>query len=181
MALALAGAVLAARSPSPSAPATAVPGAGVPVAEPATTAGGRLTPRVLALAVGAAVGIGVVLALLQQGAQAEGSSGLTATAAARTVSVVVTLVAVAVLRTETGLPAERRSAVLAVGVADTGANALFAVASTAGEDALVAVLASLYPVVTVLLARAVLGERISRLQGAGVAVALVGVALASIS
>jgi drug/metabolite transporter (DMT)-like permease len=140
-----------------------------------------LTPRVLALALGAALGIGIVLALLQQGAQAEGSSGLSATAAARTVSVVLTLVAVAALRSPTTLPAGRRASVLAVGVADTGANALFAVASDAGQDALVAVLSSLYPVVTVLLARAVLAERLSRPQGAGVAVALVGVALASVS
>jgi drug/metabolite transporter (DMT)-like permease len=156
-----------------------VPGAGAPAAPVERATSPALTPRVLALAVGAAVGIGVVLALLQHASQVEGSSGLTATAAARVASVAVTLTAVVVLRTPLGLPPERRTAVLAVGVADTGANALFAVASTAGQDAVVAVLASLYPIVTVLLARAVLGERITRAQGAGVGVALVGVALAS--
>jgi drug/metabolite transporter (DMT)-like permease len=71
--------------------------------------------------------------------------------------------------------------VLAVGVADTGANGLFAVASDAGQDALVAVLSSLYPVVTVLLARALLAERITRPQGVGVGIALAGVVLASAS
>jgi drug/metabolite transporter (DMT)-like permease len=41
----------------------------------------------------------------------------------------------------------------------------------------VSVLASLYPVVTVLLARAVLGERMRPVQVAGVAVAFAGIAL----
>ena len=42
---------------------------------------------------------------------------------------------------------------------------------------MVSILASLYPVVTVLLARAVLGERVRREQGLGIVAALVGVAL----
>jgi len=180
MGLALAGAILASRQPRGAVEAVAVPGAAAPA--PARAVPGSspaLTPRVLALALGAALGIGIVLALLQQGAQAEGSSGLSTTAAARIASVLVTLTAVALLRVPTGMPADRRAAVLAVGAADTGANALFAIASTAGQDALVAVLASLYPVVTVLLARATLGERLARGQGVGVGVALLGVALAS--
>jgi drug/metabolite transporter (DMT)-like permease len=67
---------------------------------------------------------------------------------------------------------------LAVGLLDTGGNALFAAASsTHGLLSVVSVLASLYPVVTVLLARIVLGERVQRTQDAGVLVALVGVVL----
>ena len=66
--------------------------------------------------------------------------------------------------------------IAAVGLFDVGANGLFAAASTKGLVSLVGVLASLYPVVTILLARAVLGERISPSQGAGVVLALVGVA-----
>ncbi len=66
----------------------------------------------------------------------------------------------------------------AVGLLDTGGNALFAAASsTHGLLSVVSVLASLYPVVTVLLARFLLGERVQRTQDMGVVVALVGVVL----
>jgi drug/metabolite transporter (DMT)-like permease len=67
---------------------------------------------------------------------------------------------------------------VAVGFLDTGGNALFAAASsTHGLLSVVSVLASLYPVVTVLLARLVLGERVQQTQDAGVLVALAGVVL----
>jgi drug/metabolite transporter (DMT)-like permease len=66
--------------------------------------------------------------------------------------------------------------VAAVGLADVAANVLFAFASTYGLLALVSVLGSLYPVVTVLLAHVLLGERLTRTQQGGIAVALVGVA-----
>lgn len=67
---------------------------------------------------------------------------------------------------------------VAIGILDTAGNALYAAASsTHGLISVVSVLASLYPVVTVLLARLVLGERVQRTQDAGVVVALVGVVL----
>jgi drug/metabolite transporter (DMT)-like permease len=68
---------------------------------------------------------------------------------------------------------------LGVGVGDTGATLLYAAASTRGLLSVVAVLASLYPVVIVVLARTVLRERVARPQLVGVAVALAGVALIS--
>jgi len=68
---------------------------------------------------------------------------------------------------------------LGVGVGDTGATLLYAAATTRGLLSVVAVLASLYPVVIVVLARTLLNERIARPQLLGVAVALAGVALIS--
>ncbi|MBV8064032.1 MAG: DMT family transporter [Actinobacteria bacterium] len=71
-------------------------------------------------------------------------------------------------------------ALVAIGILDTGGNTLFAAASEAhGLVSVVSVLASLYPAVTVLLARFVLGERVQRTQDVGVLVTLAGVVLIS--
>jgi drug/metabolite transporter (DMT)-like permease len=64
-----------------------------------------------------------------------------------------------------------------VGVFDTCANVLVAAATTYGAVGIVAVLSSLYPVVTVVLAWIVLGERLGAVKRAGGAVALIGAAL----
>lgn len=66
-----------------------------------------------------------------------------------------------------------------IGVLDTGGNVFFAAASSRGLVSVVSVLASLYPVVTVLLARAVLHERVHRSQELGIALALGGIVLIS--
>jgi drug/metabolite transporter (DMT)-like permease len=99
-------------------------------------------------------------------------------AAARTGGVM--LLAAAALWMRPALPAARGVvlvALLAIGCFDVFANSLYAVATTHGLLPLVAVAASLYSAVTVLLARFVLGERLAPSQRAGVAVALGGVAL----
>ncbi|HEY3193261.1 MAG TPA: DMT family transporter [Solirubrobacterales bacterium] len=64
-----------------------------------------------------------------------------------------------------------------IGVFDVLANALFAVASTKGVLPVVAVGGSMYPAFTVALAHGVLGERLARVQWAGVLLALGGVAM----
>ena len=58
-----------------------------------------------------------------------------------------------------------------------GANAFFALGTDTGLLSVVSVLASLYPVATVILARALLHEHLVRVQTVGVIVALTGVAL----
>lgn len=94
---------------------------------------------------------------------------------------VIPFVALLVRRSGARLfPAGREPLVLAaIGVVDLSATALYALATTRGELSIVAVLGSLYPVATVVLARLVLGERLSRRQAAGVVAALVGVAMVS--
>jgi drug/metabolite transporter (DMT)-like permease len=66
---------------------------------------------------------------------------------------------------------------LVIGFFDVLANALFAVASTKGVLPVVAVGGSMYPAFTIALAHGVLGERLARVQWAGVVLALLGVAL----
>jgi drug/metabolite transporter (DMT)-like permease len=147
------------------------------------TAGGhlRLTPAVIAMAVGAGLAFGVVITLLQQGSEGGDDASLSVVLAARVASLAAVACAVLVTRTSLALPSPAVvPALVAAGLGDTGANALLALASGGGDDAIVAVLSSLYPVVTVGLARAVLGERLSAWQAAGVGAALVGVALVSI-
>ena len=66
----------------------------------------------------------------------------------------------------------------AIGFLDTGGNALFAgAASEHGLLSVASVLGSLYPVVTVVMARLLLGERVQRTQDLGVGIALAGVVL----
>jgi drug/metabolite transporter (DMT)-like permease len=93
----------------------------------------------------------------------------------RSCSLVLVLIAALVARP--ALPRDPVSfgALAMVGVLDLGANGLFALATTEGLLSVVAVLGSLYPAVTVVLARFVLSERVSRMQEVGIGLTLVGV------
>ncbi len=96
----------------------------------------------------------------------------------RATSVPLFVIAVFVARGHERAPTRRETATLiVVGGFDNLANVMFALAAQTGMLALVAVLGSLYPVSTVILARGFLHERLSRLQWAGVVTAFVGVAL----
>jgi drug/metabolite transporter (DMT)-like permease len=67
--------------------------------------------------------------------------------------------------------------ILVAGVLDSGANALYVAAAQRGRLDVAAVLSSLYPASTVILARLVLKERLSGMQSAGMIAALVAVLL----
>jgi drug/metabolite transporter (DMT)-like permease len=66
---------------------------------------------------------------------------------------------------------------LVAGVLDSGANALYIAATQHGRLDVAAVLSSLYPASTVMLARVLLKERLSPPQGAGIVAALIAVPL----
>ena len=74
-------------------------------------------------------------------------------------------------------PRKLTGVILLVGALDMTANSLYVLATYAGYLSIAAVLTSLYPGSTVILARFVLGERLSPLQKTGVGLALAGVAL----
>ena len=69
--------------------------------------------------------------------------------------------------------------VFGIGIGDTLGNVFFAASSADGLVSLTAVLASLYPVVTVLLAATVLRESVAPMQKAGIVLTLTGVVLIS--
>jgi drug/metabolite transporter (DMT)-like permease len=70
--------------------------------------------------------------------------------------------------------------VVVAGIFDVGGNALYVVARESLPVGLAAALVGMYPIVTMLLARIVLGERLPRLGQLGVALALLGVILISV-
>jgi drug/metabolite transporter (DMT)-like permease len=137
----------------------------------------RERTRAVGLAVVAAIALGLFVYFLGLGSR-EGDA-LSTLVGARVGSLSLVVAGAIVLRAPLTVPRASLAAVAAVGIADVTANALFAAASTRGLLAIVAVLGSLYPVVTVLLAHVLLGERLTRAQQAGVAVALGGVAAVS--
>ena len=98
----------------------------------------------------------------------------------RTTALCIVGAAVAVQRPSLRLSRRDLAIVVAVGVGDTLGNVFFAASSSHGLVSLTAVLASLYPVVTVLLAAAVLRERVAPMQRAGIALTLTGVVLISL-
>jgi len=153
--------------------------------------GGR---RVVAMALGSALGFGLFYVFVDAGAAstagtaaAAGTAGshgspLWVIAGARMSSLaILSMIALVSRRSALRWPGRRIGAVALVGIGDTGANLLFAYAATTGNLAVVGVLGSLYPVATVALARWLLGERLSGGQNAGVILALTGVGLLAVA
>jgi drug/metabolite transporter (DMT)-like permease len=130
--------------------------------------------RPLWLAGIAAIGFGVVFVALDHGAR---TSTLMTLVTMRSVAVILMLAIAAVTTTSLRVSKADAPMLLIVGVFDVGANATFAYASRHGLLSVVSVLSSLYPAITVVLARAVHAERLARVQLFGVIGALAGVVL----
>ena len=133
----------------------------------------RLPPGVsLALLAGVAVGL-FLLSL----ARTTSASGLWPLIAARLTS--VALFTLAALVTGKTLRMRRPASITAIvsGALDMLANVLMMLAARVGPLSIVITLVSLYPAGTVILARFVLGERLSVVQNAGIACALIAIIL----
>jgi drug/metabolite transporter (DMT)-like permease len=100
-------------------------------------------------------------------------------AMARFVSVIL-LLAVLLLRRQPILPGKNVALlVVATGILDAVGNAFFVLAAHSGRLDIAAVLSSLYPAATVLLAALVLRERVQRIQATGIVLALLAIPLIS--
>lgn len=141
--------------------------------EPADDAGRRVAAGV-GLALVAALAFGIFFIGLDASAD---ESVPWAVVVVRSASVATALALVAATRTSLRAPRRLLLVLVGVGIFDTAANIAFAEASTSGAIGIVAVLSALYPVVTVLLARLVLAERLSTTRKVGGVLALGGAAL----
>jgi drug/metabolite transporter (DMT)-like permease len=139
-----------------------------------------LTRRALVLTAAASVVGGVAFAILLQAV--EGGSTETALGVAgvsRLASTAVCLGLLTLMLRTVSAPRPPARPVAGAGVMEAAGTTCFLSASTLGQAAVTAVVVSLYAVVTVLLAQAVLRERVALHQGAGLAAAAAGVALLS--
>ena len=136
-----------------------------------------MTPRALALSVVSGTGFAISLVALSRTGHASSMAPLLI---ARCVGVVILGVALLARREGLSLAAGARRTSLAAGTLDVAANVTMLTAIRIGPLAVAAVIGSLYPVVTVLLARIVLRERLHRLQIVGVAIALAAVVLTAL-
>lgn len=155
-------------------------GLGVALAGAIATSGpelsGRVSTRSVQLAAFAGLCFGLVFVAVDQGAK---SSPMMTLIAMRCTSLVLFFIVAVALRTIGGLDRTDIWPLFVVGTFDVMANLMFALASNRGYVSVVSVLGSLYPVMTVLLARAVLHERMQTIQSAGVGITMLGVVFIS--
>jgi drug/metabolite transporter (DMT)-like permease len=148
----------------------------------AQAASGRRRPacgRLLALGYGVAAGTGFGLFFLRNAGQ---SGVLWPVAISRSAGTVVAIAIALATGTRPWRLLSGRTAriALASGALDAAANVCYVLATRAGLFGLAVVITALYPGVTVLLARVLLGERMRWLQRAGLVLAAAGVVLVTV-
>jgi drug/metabolite transporter (DMT)-like permease len=138
---------------------------------------GRSLAAEVPLALAAALGFGVFFFFLARAS--ENHHAIAAALMLRLTTAPLVLLVLLALRQPFRVPSRNLHWLVVIGLLDSGANTLFALATDHGLLSLVSVLASLYPLTTVLLAQALLHEHVSRHQKLGIAAALAGVVLIS--
>jgi drug/metabolite transporter (DMT)-like permease len=139
--------------------------------------GGTLRPsdlRAVSFALGAGLGFGLFFIALSHTAD---GAGMWPLLGARLASVGMLGSLALFGRIERAVPADVRRTTAAAGALDVAANLLYLLAVRQGLLSVVAILTSLYPVSTVVLARVVLKERFANVQRVGMALAVVAVVL----
>lgn len=137
---------------------------------------GAIPLRALAEALVAGICFGLFYVLIRR---ASPQAGIWPLAAARGASVPVYAAVAIVTGRSLRPPRAALPAILGAGALDMVANILYLLAAHRGMLSIVATLASLYPATTLVLARVVLHERLTRLQAAGLVLAAGSVVLIS--
>jgi len=139
---------------------------------------GRAAPgRAIGYGIASGASFGLFFLLIRNAGQ---SGELWPVAAGRIGELAIVLIAAAVLQRgllPRGAGSRPLLAAAGAGVIDVVANICYVAATRTGAFGLAVVLASLYPGVTVLLARMVLGERLRWVQRAGLGLAAIGILL----
>ena len=138
----------------------------------------KVTMSTIGLAVASGVAIGLYLTAI---GSAPADSGVWAATLGRWVSTLILLTVLVVF----ARPFVRQGfpwlLVIVSGILDALANGVFQLAAQRGQLSVVAVIGSLYPVATVILAWLIIKERLSKIQLVGVALALFAAATLSLS
>lgn len=130
---------------------------------------GKTPISAIGLAIASGVAIGIYLTII---GLAPADSGVWVATLGRWFSTIIMITFVVVIVRSFDKSTFPWKLAIIAGVLDSSANALFQLASQRGLLSIVAILGSLYPAATVVLARVVIKERMNRVQSVGVVMAL---------
>ena len=139
---------------------------------------GGFAVRPIVLAVIAACGFGGAVAFIAKGSA---TSALMTMTTLRFTTFIVAIFLFARFRSVGGLSKKDLPILILIGGADFAGNLLLGVATTKGLVSVAVVLGALYPIITALLAYKFLNEVLHKIQYLGIALAITGVALISLS
>jgi drug/metabolite transporter (DMT)-like permease len=128
----------------------------------------------LGLPIAAGLGFGFFLIFINR---ASGNGILLPLVAARAASLGLTVIVTWIMRQPLLPKIDHLPLIAIVGVMDAGGNAFYAMAASLGRLDVAAVLSSLYPASTILLAWIILKERLTRMQWVGVTATLIAIVL----